>query len=480
MKLNSITLQNFRCFEELQINLHPQLTVLVANNGGGKTSILRAIAILLSDYITAFPLKNLSYIGIVKSDLRKIITDKKLYTNESALSTVITAIGNVSAIKPPELYLKEEYPIKTREQTLKEQGVFVEFTDKTTGEKLQPPSSLAYVAEKYHKDILNQKSFELPLIAYYDAERVWRQTEEKWRDIQSARSAINNDNNFLSRIAAYGDCLDAGDSYTSFFDWFQYIAKAHADQRNTLIEKYAEKALTMQTNYGLIIETIREAVNSCLESTGWSNISYSHIHQSIMLEHPAFGMMELNQLSDGIRNTAALIADIALRAVRLNKHLKTKACQKTQGIVLIDEIDLHLHPSWQQKILPVLCQTFPKIQFIISTHSPAILSTVKKENIREIKVDYTTGKCSADEPLVRSYGESIADTLETIMDVSARPDNALVRNINDYLNWAENGDLSKNRNQQRDDLEKELGKDHSDLAMADLIIRRREILAGIK
>jgi hypothetical protein len=93
---------------------------------------------------------------------------------------------------------------------------------------------------------------------------------------------------------------------------------------------------------------------------------------------------------------------------------------------------------------------------------------------------YPTGECFVNEPIARSYGESIADTLESIMDVSARPDNALVRNLNDYLNWAENGELVDDRTQQRSDLEKELGKAHSDLAMADLIMRRRKILAGNK
>ena len=65
----------------------------------------------------------------------------------------------------------------------------------------------------------------------------------------------------------------------------------------------------------------------------------------------------------------------------LNPQLLGQVCTETDGIVLIDEVDLHLHPTWQQQILKDLTEIFPKVQFIVTTHAPAVISTVKSENV---------------------------------------------------------------------------------------------------
>ena len=78
----------------------------------------------------------------------------------------------------------------------------------------------------------------------------------------------------------------------------------------------------------------------------------------------------------------AIASDIAYRMAVLNPHLLDKVTEETDGIVLIDEIDMHLHPSWQRKVIDSLHKTFPKVQFILTTHSPTVLTNVPKENIR--------------------------------------------------------------------------------------------------
>ena len=83
-------------------------------------------------------------------------------------------------------------------------------------------------------------------------------------------------------------------------------------------------------------------------------------------------------LSDGYRNVIKIILDIAARMCILNPYLKEKALQETPGIVLIDEIDLSLHPTWQKRIIGILKQLFPKIQFICATHSPFIIQSLEE------------------------------------------------------------------------------------------------------
>ena len=86
-------------------------------------------------------------------------------------------------------------------------------------------------------------------------------------------------------------------------------------------------------------------------------------------------------MRDGYRNMIGMIADIAYRCIKLNPHLGVNALKETNGLVLIDELDLHLHPSWQKAIVKELTTSFPKIQFVATTHSPFIVQSLAKDQI---------------------------------------------------------------------------------------------------
>ena len=97
--------------------------------------------------------------------------------------------------------------------------------------------------------------------------------------------------------------------------------------------------------------------------------------------------MPISALSDGTRAMVSLVADLAKRASQLNPDYSENAAKLASGIALIDDIDLHLHPEWQQRVVPSLQATFPNIQFIISTHSPQVLSSVPSKHIRVLEQD---------------------------------------------------------------------------------------------
>jgi predicted ATP-binding protein involved in virulence len=100
------------------------------------------------------------------------------------------------------------------------------------------------------------------------------------------------------------------------------------------------------------------------------------------MSHDRLGTMPVDMLSDGLRNAIAMVADLAFRTYKLNPHLGSEAARNTPGVALIDEVDMFLHPSWQQTILGSLREAFPRVQFIVSTHSPQVLTTVPSECIR--------------------------------------------------------------------------------------------------
>ena len=99
----------------------------------------------------------------------------------------------------------------------------------------------------------------------------------------------------------------------------------------------------------------------------------------------AVSYLPVRLLSDGIRTILNMVADIAYRMAVLNPQLLGNIVRDTDGIVMIDELDMHLHPSWQQRIMQDLTRIFPKLQFVVTTHAPSILANVHKENIRIIK-----------------------------------------------------------------------------------------------
>jgi predicted ATP-binding protein involved in virulence len=137
-----------------------------------------------------------------------------------------------------------------------------------------------------------------------------------------------------------------------------------------------------KTEFHSYIESVSGAVNICLGPSGWKDISYSLSREELVAHHDQHGELPVEMLSDGIRNMIGMVADIAFRATKLNPQLGSGAAQGTPGIVLIDEVDMHLHPAWQQVVLQGLLSAFPRMQFIVTTHSPQVLSTVPSQSIR--------------------------------------------------------------------------------------------------
>jgi predicted ATP-binding protein involved in virulence len=156
--------------------------------------------------------------------------------------------------------------------------------------------------------------------------------------------------------------------------------------------------------------------------------------------HNELGLLPVSQLSDGIRGVVALVADLAFRCVRLNGFYGQFAPEESNGIVLIDEIEQHLHPGWQQRILPALREAFPKIQFIVTTHSPEVLSTVDSQQIRILQ----DGKCFAAPP-----GALGAESHRLLHDVlglkDPRPPIPAVAELKEYLALVDHEQWDGNR-----------------------------------
>jgi len=174
----------------------------------------------------------------------------------------------------------------------------------------------------------------------------------------------------------------------------------------------------------------------------------------------------INQLSDGYKSTISLVADIAYRMAVLNPQLLGNICRETKGVILIDEIDLHLHPSWQQRILGDLTSIFPNVQFIVTTHAPAVINTIKSDNLiilDEYNVDY---------PSAEVYGKDVNTILSGMMNVDERPPK--VKSMFSDFYTALSDELYDNAEQILNNIAKQIENNDSDLLACRLKLKLRK------
>ena len=188
--------------------------------------------------------------------------------------------------------------------------------------------------------------------------------------------------------------------------------------------------------------------------------------RSLMVDLDKKDLLPFAQLSDGQRAMVALIADIARRICLLNPQMGKDVLTKTEGLVLIDELDIHLHPSWQRSIVKTLKTVFPKVQFIATSHSPQIIGSLKPEEV----IVLNDGESS--HPRV-TYGLDSSSVLEEVMDVAQR-EPAIEKRLTELFSVLEDHDLVKAKQ-----LLAALKQDAPDLpefSGAEALIRRKEIL----
>lgn len=391
--LDKLTLTNFRCFGSCDIDFHPELTVLVAENGSGKTAVLDASAMALSVLANALNQHEESQ-KIDRSDVRLAVTAGRKIA--PVLPTEYEAAGQIF-----------DGPISWKS------------TVKTYGDKVRPSTthlkSATTAAQQFRTD-----DAILPLIAYYGTGRLWSEL----RLTEPRRSSVTN---VEERISGYADCVTSASSFKGVSAWYELRVRQTADPA------YKE---SLRTNLALL-QGVNEAADKILKPTGWSKLQWNSEIQFLTAEHEQQGRLPSFALSGGVRTMLALVADVARRCASLNPQLSEQASAQTPGVLIIDEVDMHLHPRWQQQVLGLLRDAFPKLQIIVSTHSPHVLSTVDKSSIRVLRVH--NGKGLVHTPHMQTRGVESADVLASVMLVDPLPQLQETKDLSDYRSLIEDG-----------------------------------------
>lgn len=435
LRLDRLSLNNFRCFDECTLDLHPKLTVLVAENGHGKTAVLDAIRIAIGPLVDTV------------SDIRKAAdfdsTDVRLIYRENNTMNPAPSVAVVA-----DGYIADQRIHWSRE--LKSDSSRSRTT--TTGaEDIRRVAQHFLNITEVHNSAEGVYPSILPLVAFYGTERLWNGHHllEKKRRLKFG---------YKGRVSGYFDCLSSSSSFTGFIDW--YIAKMNE----------ISDARFPTSSPTKLIAAVEKAMRIVLKPTGWCKLDWDSRQRLVIVVHPLHGRLPMSSLSDGVRTMVALVADIARRCAILNPHLGEKAAQKTPGLLLIDELDLHLHPGWQQQVVDLLRKAFPSMQIILSTHSPHVLSTVDMKSIRVIHLH--NGHGVFETPRFQTRGVESADVLMAIMRINPVPQVKEARWLNAYRALIENGELEASNSQAlRSKLTKHFGAMHPLMLDLDRLIR---------
>ncbi|MEP7122174.1 MAG: AAA family ATPase [Byssovorax sp.] len=361
MKIRSLTLKNYRGFEDATLDLDRPLTVLFGVNGSGKSSVLSACALMLSEVL----------LNLLVDDEDRVW---HYYTEDTDIRRGAVKLS-VTA-------------------TLSNGDIVREFAvNHVTGQKEDAP---------FARSVSNLSRSSVPILAvFYGASR----------EVASAKEAFSLDGNANNASLVYPssaihDALAVGRlKFRSLFQWF----KDREDIENEL--KVARQDLSLEDHQ---LSAVRRAIIGMLPGFSGLRIQRTPLH---MVIRKGGTTLVIDQLSDGEKLLLALTADLARRlAIACSDQADPL---QGEAIVLIDEIELHLHPDWQRRVLASLRSTFPNCQFIVTTHSPQVLSEVPNDAVALVK-DFQFFR-----PAAPTEGRDTNSILWEVLEVPARPANTV-------------------------------------------------------
>lgn len=432
MKIQRLELSNFRGIRELEFDFDESMNVIVGVNGSGKSSILDCAAIMLSRLIAK--VRATHGIGRMFSDL-------DIANNTDFTGCTINVVVDKSPIR---------WTVVKTQSRYKALALGMETNQK----------ELVGAVEVIHASLAANAEASVPLAVYYPVARA----------VLDIPLRIRTKHGF-DQLSAYDEALSGASSdFRLFFEWFRNREDLENEERlrsghHRLFDDDDVVRPKLTNGFDWQLTAVRQAIEAFLPGVKGLRIQRSPLR---MVLEKGDQLLSVNQLSDGEKCLMALVGDLARRLSIANPGLEKP--REGVAIVLIDEIDLHLHPAWQRSIIPNLRNAFPNCQFILTTHSPQVLSHVPSNQIAILKsVEGNVTLNRTDD----AFGRDSNRILEDIMDVDSRPPE-FKQELAKLFKAIDDGKLEQARKLAKR-IESEIGAD-PELTKAGVLIRRKEIL----
>lgn len=365
--IKNVTITNFKKIEKTAVDFTKGFNLIIGDNGYGKTSVIEAVSVALGGYIAG--IDAVTTIHFNKDEIRRVnrITGDGSYDTQYKTPTSVNCLLVVDG---------ETYDFTRTKKSIKSSRTTIE------------PRDICKKAETLTTDIDSV----LPIFSYQSAARMWQQKKDKWNNPFSDE---------YSRVAGYIDCLDESSNTKLLTNWCKRMEQI-SWQMNKPIGEYEGVKCAVAKFISKMIKANENAVS----------VFYDKRSDELMCRIKN-EVLPLRFLSSGYRSLIGMVFDIAYRMAVLNPDMR-KDISLSPGIILIDELELHLHPQWQWDIVDALQKTFPNVQFIATTHSPIILSSFRGNNIISINND-----CSVEYKRL-TYGYQVNDVLSILQDANMR------------------------------------------------------------
>ncbi|MBX8539924.1 AAA family ATPase [Pseudomonas cichorii] len=420
MRLDHLHLQNFRCYEDARFDFQPGFNLVVGVNGSGKTSLLQGVAVSLVPFGNAM---GCDENDLPAEDVRFAIDKYEGRSRfERKLPVFIKAEGDIFG-------LADWGTIKLAD--IWEAGI--------------DPSFITHMEEVHSKWNAGER-IDLPVLAFYRANRRWKSA-----NVSAEFSAQQK----ISRFDGYLNWFDA---VVDLRDFESGLIARTLERLQDRLDSKSDSEPDDELKW--VNQAIQLAIPDALD------LRYDLRLQSLVVDMGPGKTVPFYDLSDGQRSLIALIADIARRMCILNPHMGKDVLTNTNGIVIIDELDIHLHPAWQRNIAPTLKKAFPKVQFIATSHSPQVIGSLQPEEV----ILLHNGDSSHP---TATYGLDSSSILEAVMGVEQRlPE--IEELLNEMFTSLENNELEKARQQLK--ALKKKAPDLPEYAGAEALLRRKEII----
>lgn len=376
MFIKNVEFNNYRGFENISISFKEGINLIIGNNGTGKSSIISGTRTLLNELF-------LQVQGIGKV---KLFDD-----GDVRISTL--KIGDATSVykKNWPMFIKAEFDYKNEIHEI--------------GRGIEAEGNIengSYSGSEFFSDLLKEENAIIPLINFQRFDREWNRTDAKSKNLSIEMGLTD-------RVDGLKGTLDdiAIDNIAS--KWCLKMSMIEMERNDTVKE------------FATFKEIISRFMKTLLNEENDVQVAYSIEQGGMIFKTKNFSQPIIN-LSTGYRAVLSMIMELAYRTVVLNPTIDSELC-KLEGIVMIDEIDAHLHPIWQWRIIDALRNTFPAVQFIIATHSPIILASVKEANIIKMeslqKISYLEsayGMSADDILMLRQGSDAIPEGIKSIHD----------------------------------------------------------------
>lgn len=380
--ISDLEIDNFRAVEHLEVPLHPELNVLLGDNGAGKSSLLDALSLMIS---RIFP----------SCDYQPRIKPLPFRLGDARVSSEMNRRGQWESVRCRESRIACKIGDIQLQMVRHHQSERVAVTG--VGELVQMLEACRSAGEL------------IPMFAHYGPHRGAEQGERK----RFGRRKIDSSKPYAAYINALCPSLD----FESFLDWFRETESAELRQQRK------DKGYT-----DLELQVVRKALELFFERSEmhftdprFENNPMRFVMTCVNPDGSSLDL-EFDQLSDGYRGMIALVADFARRLAILNRCCREGLDPlEGPGVLMIDEIDAHLHPKWQYRVLEDLHRTFPNVQLVVTTHSPEVVCSTPKDSVFILHHDADGVTVSQpDQQTQANYPTAIAEDVMGVPDMLAQ------------------------------------------------------------